>query len=147
MEFATTSRSSPCFRSCKGRPLTTKPPALTRKLDLTSKQMDWGQRFERTFFDVKIFNPLAKSCPREIKEAYKYHENIKKLKYEDRIREVENSSFNPIVFAYTGGAGPSPSRKSWQKKLASRRKRATQTPSPTSALQLDSPLLRVLRSA
>ena len=39
------------------------------------------------------------------------------------------------------------SRKSWQKKLASRRKRATQTPSPTSGLQLDSPLLRVLRSA
>ena len=24
----------------------------------------WGQRFERTFFDVKIFDPLAKSCPR-----------------------------------------------------------------------------------
>ena len=76
----------------------------------------WGQRFERTFFDVKIFNPLAKSCPREIKEAYKYHENIKKLKYEDRIREVENSSFNPIVFACTGGAGPSASR--IMKKLA-----------------------------
>ena len=27
----------------------------------------WGQSFERTFFDVKIFNPLAKSCPRELK--------------------------------------------------------------------------------
>ena len=76
----------------------------------------WGQRFERTFFDVKIFNPLSKSCPREIKEAYKYHENIKKLKFEDRIREVENSSFNPIVFACTGGAGPSASR--IMKKLA-----------------------------
>ena len=37
--------------------------------------------------------------------------------------------------------------KSWQKKLASRRKGATQTPSPTSGLELDSPLLRVLRSA
>ena len=29
----------------------------------------WGQRLERTFFDVKIFSPIAKSCPREIKEA------------------------------------------------------------------------------
>ena len=37
----------------------------------------WGQRFERTFFDVKIFNPLAKSCHRKIKEAYKYHEIIR----------------------------------------------------------------------
>ena len=76
----------------------------------------WVQRFERTFSDVKIFNSLAKSCPREIKEAYKYHQKIKKLKYEDRIREVENSSFNPIVFACTGGAGPSASR--IMKKLA-----------------------------
>ena len=116
MKFATTSRSNPCFRSCKGRPSTTKPPALTRKFDLKSKQKDSGQKFERTFFDVKFFNQLAKNCPREIKEAYKYNENIKKLKYEDRIREAENSSFNPIVFACTGGAVPSASR--IMKKLA-----------------------------
>ena len=30
----------------------------------------WDSRFSRTYFDVKIFNPLAKSCPKEVKEAY-----------------------------------------------------------------------------
>ena len=34
---------------------------------------------------------------------------LKKLKYEQRIREVENATFNPLVFC-TGGAGPSASK-------------------------------------
>ena len=84
----------------------------------------WGNRFERTYFDVRIFNPLATSCPKTIKDAYKYHETIKKLKYEERILEVENSSFNPIVFACTGGAGPSASRimKKLAEKMSHKRK-------------------------
>ena len=36
----------------------------------------WGSRFSRTFFDVKIFNPHAKSCPKTIKDAYSDHESI-----------------------------------------------------------------------
>ena len=35
---------------------------------------------------------------------------MKKLKYEQRIIDVENSSFNPLIFACTGGAGPSASK-------------------------------------
>ena len=70
----------------------------------------WGSRFNRTFFDVKIFNPHAKSCPKTIKDAYKYHESIKRNKYEERIRETEHSSFNALVFACSGGPGPSASR-------------------------------------
>ena len=31
----------------------------------------WGSRFRRTFFDVNIFNPHAKSCPKTISDAYK----------------------------------------------------------------------------
>ena len=70
----------------------------------------WDLRFCRTFFDVKIFNPLAKSCPKDINEAYKFHETQKKLKYESRIIKVEKRTFNPLVFACTGGAGPSASK-------------------------------------
>ena len=43
--------------------------------------------FERTFFDLKI-NPLAKSCPKTIRDSFKYHEELKKLKFEQRIRDV-----------------------------------------------------------
>ena len=70
----------------------------------------WGTVFERTFFDVKIFDPLAKSCPKTIRDSYNYHEELKKLKYEQRIRDVENSIFDPLVFSSTGGAGPSASK-------------------------------------
>ena len=41
----------------------------------------WGSRFNRIFFDVKVFNPYAKACPKGKKDAYKYHESIKKNIY------------------------------------------------------------------
>ena len=79
------------------------------RLDIKANGL-WGIRFNRTFFDLKIFNPHAKSCPKIIKDAYKCHESIKRNKYEERIRETEHSSFNALVFACSGGAGPSASR-------------------------------------
>ena len=45
----------------------------------------WESRFNKTYFDVKTFNPLAKSYPESSSEAYKYHESLKKNKYEQRI--------------------------------------------------------------
>ena len=77
--------------------------------DRTTATIVYG-KFNSTFFDVKIFNPHAKSCPRTIKEAYKRHKAQKLLKYEQRIVEVKNSSFNPRVFATTGGAAPTASK-------------------------------------
>ena len=79
------------------------------RLDIKANGL-WETRFSRTYFDVKIFNPLAKSCPKNIPDAYSYHETLKKSKYEQRICNVKNSSFNPLVFACTGGAGPSASK-------------------------------------
>ena len=79
------------------------------RLDIKANGL-WGSGFNRTFFDVKIFNPHAKSCPKTIKDAYKHHESIKQNKYEEQIRETEHSSFNALVFACSGGVGPSSSR-------------------------------------
>ena len=79
------------------------------RLDIKANGL-WGSRYNRTFFDVKIFNPHAKSCPKPITDAYKHHESIKRNKYEDRIRETEHSTFKAMVCACSGGAGPSASR-------------------------------------
>ena len=38
----------------------------------------WGGRFERAFFDVKIFNPHAPSNRQPLSPCYRKHENIKK---------------------------------------------------------------------
>ena len=96
-------KSSPVFAN---KSTTTDDDA---RLDIRANGL-WESRFSKTFFDVKIFNPHAKTCPKDISEAYKMHEQMKKLKYEQRIREVEKASFNPLVFSCTGGAGPSASK-------------------------------------
>ena len=66
----------------------------------------WGGRFERTYLDVRVFNPLAASNSNtDIAKCYRKHENEKKRMYEQRIREIEHSSFTPLVFSATGGMG------------------------------------------
>ena len=62
----------------------------------------WGGRLEKTYFDVRVFNPLAPS--NKISACFKKHEREKKRAYE-RVREVEHSSFTPLVMAATGGLG------------------------------------------
>ena len=79
------------------------------RLDIKANGL-FDSRFFRTFFDVKVFNPFANSCPKQIQEAYKHHEASKKRKYEQRIINVKNCSFSPLVFATTGGAGRSASK-------------------------------------
>lgn len=67
----------------------------------------WGGRFERTFFDVRVFNPSARSNRTiPIQAAFRKHEKEKKRHYEQRILEVEHSSFTPLVMSATGGMGP-----------------------------------------
>ena len=66
----------------------------------------WGSRYERTYLDVRVFNPLATSNSNtSISNCYRKHENEKKRAYEQRIREVEHSTFTPLVFSATGGMG------------------------------------------
>ena len=63
-------------------------------------------RFLKTYFDVRVFNPLAPSNKNQTPAAcYRKHEREKKRAYDQRIREVEHSSFSPLVFSATGGMG------------------------------------------
>ena len=75
------------------RPLTSE--VLTRStansqagvhLDIAANGV-WGGTFEKTYFDVRVFNPHAPSN-RHInpQTAYRKHEQIKKRAYEQRIR-------------------------------------------------------------
>ena len=53
-------------------------------------------------------------CPKTISDAYKYHDSVKTLKYQQRNLDVEHSSFVPLIFVRTGGAAPG-STKTFQK--------------------------------
>ena len=74
------------------------------RLDIAASGF-WGGRFERTFFDVRVFNTHAPSNQNsQISTTYRRHEREKRMKYEQRIVEDEHASFVPFVLSCTGGA-------------------------------------------
>ena len=75
------------------------------RLDIAANGF-WGRRFERAFFDVRVFNTHAPTNRQpQLSSCYRRHENAKKRVYDQRIREVEHSSFVPLVMSVTGGLG------------------------------------------
>ena len=82
---------------------TTDPNA---RLDIVAGGV-WGGRFERAYFDVCVFNAFAQlNADKSLASCYEFHERRKVAKYGERVREVEHSSFVPLVFSSSGGAGP-----------------------------------------
>ena len=78
----------------------------------------WGGRFERTYFDVRVFNPQAPTNRQQsLDSTYKKHERMKIRAYEQRAQEVEHGCFTPLVMSLTGGA--SNSANTFYKRLAS----------------------------
>ena len=61
-------------------------------------------RGQKVFCDVRVFNPLTK-CHRTkpIAKVHEQNEKEKKVKYAERVTEVEHGSFTPLVFSCFGG--------------------------------------------
>ena len=77
----------------------------------------WGGRFEKAFYDIRVFNPYAQSnrtC--QLQATYRRHEQENRHQYEQKVREVERASFSPLVFAASGGMGKAAT--SFYKRLA-----------------------------
>ena len=88
------------------------------RLDIAANSF-WGGRFERAYFDVRVFNPHAPSNRQTWMPAcYRKHESVKKRAYEQRVREVEHASFTPLVLSATGGLANEAT--TFYKRLASR---------------------------
>ena len=87
------------------------------RLDIAANGF-WGGRFERTYFDVRVFNPHAPTNRQQsLASTYKKHERMKIRAYEQRVREVEHGSFTPLVMSLTGGV--SNAANTFYKRLAS----------------------------
>ena len=64
----------------------------------------WGHGRERHYFNIQVFNPFAPANrKRSLASVYHKHEEEKKRSYNQRVTEVEHSSFSPLVFSLTGG--------------------------------------------
>ena len=75
------------------------------RLDVSANGV-WGGRFQKTFFDVRVFNPLAPSNQSQTPAAtFRKHELEKKRAYQQRVQDIEHSSFTPLVLSVTGGMG------------------------------------------
>ena len=74
------------------------------RVDVAARDF-WGNG-QKAFLDVKVFNPYAKSNQKfSLTSCFSHHERQKKRMYEQRVVEVENGSFTPLVFSTTGGMG------------------------------------------
>ena len=77
------------------------------RLDIKARGF-WGGAFECAFFDVRVFNPRARTNAAAPSTAamYRRHEQMKRRAYGQRVRDIEMSSFTPLVFSAAGGFGP-----------------------------------------
>ena len=63
-------------------------------------------RGQRAYFDVRVFNPLARTYrDHSLRKAYEKNEMEKKRLYNERILQIEHGSFTPIIFSTIGGMG------------------------------------------
>ena len=81
--------------------------AITRdeaRLDVHAR--DFWQTGQSVFFDIKVFNPLAKRhVGQDLKKCFESNKREKKRAYNERVLEIEHGSFTPLVFSATGGMG------------------------------------------
>ena len=96
-----------------------------------------------------MFNPYAPSNRQpQLSTTYRKHENIKKIAYDQRIRDVENSTFTPLILSSTGGLGRAaipPSTRDWR--LSCQQNGISPTAPPWDGSDAGCPSLSLLRSA
>ena len=74
------------------------------RLDIKARGF-WG-REEMAFFDVRIFNPFARShINTNLEAVFRQNEVLKKKEYAERVIRVEHGTFTPIVLSAYGGYG------------------------------------------
>jgi len=71
---------------------------------MSTSKTSWTQK---TFFDIRITYPTSQSYyGKSLAEIYQQPEKERKDKYNQRVIDIEKSSFNPLVFTTTGGMAP-----------------------------------------
>jgi hypothetical protein len=74
------------------------------RLDFTAR--GFWQRGEMAFFDVRVFNPFAKShFNTKLETVFDKNEQQKKTEYNERVIRIEHGSFTPVVLSAYGGFG------------------------------------------
>ena len=94
--------TEPCLQPLSGEFLKYKTAngADDALVDIVAENF-WCRNRQKSYLDVKVFNPFAKSYVKEtLTQCYRHLEQDKKRAYEARVREVELGCFTPRVFFY-----------------------------------------------
>ncbi|PFX28681.1 hypothetical protein AWC38_SpisGene6628 [Stylophora pistillata] len=74
------------------------------RLDIHAR--GFWERQRSALFDVRVCHPNAKSYREKTPEqVYRQHESEKKGQYANRVMEVKQGTFMPLIFSITGGMG------------------------------------------
>ena len=74
------------------------------RLDISARGV-WTRQ-QRAFFDVRVFDPFARRYHGQtLSQSYRVNEMEKKRGYNERVLQVENGTFTPLVFSAAGGMG------------------------------------------
>ena len=95
----------PVLQELKGESL---PSGANRAPDfcLNIHARGFWERQRSAFFDVRVCHPNTDSYRYlDLKEICRQHENNKKRLYTQRVMEVEQETFTPLVFTTAGGMG------------------------------------------
>ena len=58
------------------------------------------------FFDIRVFNPFAKShLKNNLESVFRSNEASKKRQYNNRVIQIEHGTFTPVVMSSFGGFG------------------------------------------
>jgi hypothetical protein len=96
----------PCLTPLSGESLRPRSAITSDDARADIRARSFWQRQRNAFFDIRVFYPHASSyLDKSLPSLYDSMEKRKKREYEDRILQIENGSFTPLIFSSTGGMG------------------------------------------
>ena len=98
--------TEPHLQPLSGKHMRLRCTITTDEARLDNRARGFWSAARDAYFDVRVFHPNASSnSSGSLPSVYKRHEDTKKPAYGQRIREVEQGVFTPLVFSTTGGMG------------------------------------------
>ena len=89
-----------------GETFTHRSANVSAEARLDIKARGFWNSTQDAYFDVRVFHPNA-TCyrSRDLAAVYKQHESAKKREYNQRVQNVEQGVFTPLVLTTTGSMG------------------------------------------
>ena len=98
--------TEPRLQPLSGESMTHRTAITTDEARLDIRARGFWTAAQDAYFDVRVFHPNAPSnSSGSIIASYRKHENIKKRAYGQRVRDIEQGVFTPLVFSTTPGGG------------------------------------------